>query len=357
MLNKHSRDEETRLPGEIGWSDALRTFKTALIWVLAAFLVFLLWELRFALIVAFGAILVASLLLAFAELMCKWLHLPRTASLLLATVLVLGALGVTVGLFGAHLYSQFGDLLHNVQTGESQLRTFFAGSGTPEVASKVAEKGSSMLTNLATQAVSLGVGFAAALVVVVVSGIYLAAQPKLYRWGIAALFHPMKRARVLEIIDLVERTVRLWILGQVVLMILTGLLTYFGLWIIGLPSPLALALIAGIAEIVPYLGPFIGAIPALLVALTLGFWPMVWTAGVYLFIHLVEGYIAAPLIERRFVTIPPALILLGLVAVELIFGTAGLVLAAPITVVAFVLVKMCYVDDPLEQEEPETKDA
>jgi predicted PurR-regulated permease PerM len=357
MLNTPRGDEERRLPGEIGWSDGLRTFKTALIWVFAAFLVFLLWELRFALLVAFGAILVASLLLAFAELMCDWLHLPRTASLLLATVLVIGAVGVTIGLFGAHLYSQFGELLHNVQSGESQLRTFFAGSGAPEVASKMAEQGSSLLTNLVTHVVSLGIGFATALVVVVITGIYLAAQPKLYRWGIAALFHPMKRARVLEIIDLVERTVRLWILGQIVLMIMTGLLTYFGLLIVGLPSPVPLALIAGIAEIVPYLGPFIGAIPALLVALTLGFWPMVWTAGIYLLIHLVEGYIAAPLIERRFVTIPPALILLGLVAVELIFGTAGLVLAAPITVVAFVLVKMCYVDDPLEQEEPEEKNA
>jgi predicted PurR-regulated permease PerM len=68
-------------------------------------------------------------------------------------------------------------------------------------------------------------------------------------------------------------------------------------------------------------------------------------------VHLVEGYIAAPLIERRFVTIPPALILLGLVAVELIFGTAGIVLAAPLTAVIFVLVKMLYVDDPLEEDE------
>jgi predicted PurR-regulated permease PerM len=357
MLDTPRGDEEVRLPGEIGWSEGWRIFRTALIWVLAAFLVFLLWELRFALLVAFGAILVASLLLAFAELMCEWLRLPRSASLLLATLLVLGALGVTVGLFGARLYSQFGDLLHNVQSGEVQLRMFFAGSGAPEVASKVAEKGSSMLTNFLTQALSLGLGFATALVVVVIAGIYLAAQPKLYRWGIAAVFHPLKRARVLEVIDLVERTVRLWILGQVVLMIITGLLTYFGLLIIGLPSPIALALIAGVAEIVPYLGPFIGAVPALLVALTLGFWPAVWTAGVYLVVHLIEGYIAAPLIERRFVTIPPALILLGLVAVELIFGTAGIVLAAPVTVVVFVLVKMFYVDDPLEQDASEKKSA
>jgi predicted PurR-regulated permease PerM len=68
-------------------------------------------------------------------------------------------------------------------------------------------------------------------------------------------------------------------------------------------------------------------------------------------VHLIEGYVAAPLVERKFITIPPALILLGLVVVEIIFGTGGLILAAPITVVVYVLVKMLYVDDPLEQEE------
>jgi predicted PurR-regulated permease PerM len=346
------RDSDTRLPGEMDWATARRIFTTALLWVLAAFTVFLLWEIRYALLIAFGAVLVASLLLAFAELMCKWLRLPRSASLVLATVLVLSVLTTTVALFGTHLYSQFGDLLHNVQTGESQLRTFFAGSGAPAVGTKVAEEGSSMLTSFAKLAVSLGLGFATALTVVVIAGIYLAAQPKLYRWGIAAAFHPMKRAKVLEIIELVERTVRLWILGQIILMILTGLLTYVGLRLIGLPSPIPLALIAGIAEIVPYLGPFISAVPALLVALTVGgIWPAIWTACVYLLVHLIEGYIAAPLIERRFVTIPPALILLGLVAVELIFGTGGIVLAAPLTAVIFVLVKMLYVENPLEEDE------
>ena len=352
MLN---RDDDTRLPGEMDWATARKIFTTALLWVLAAFTVFILWEIRFALLIAFGAILVASLLLAFAEFMCKWLRLPRSGSLVLATFLVLAVLGGTLGLFGAHLYSQFGDLLHNLQTGEQQLRAFFAGSGAPAVASKVAEEGSSMLTSFAKQALSLGLGFATALVVVVIAGIYLAAQPTLYRWGIAAAFHPIKRGKVLEIIDLVERTVRLWILGQVLLMIITGVLTYGGLLLIGLPSPVALALIAGIAEIVPYLGPFISAVPALLVALTLGIWPAIWTVCVYLVVHLIEGYIAAPLIERRFVTIPPALILLGLVAAELIFGTGGILLAAPLTAVTFVLVKMLYVEDPLEEEEASKK--
>jgi hypothetical protein len=178
------------------------------------------------------------------------------------------------------------------KSGESFIRQFFEGSGAPDVADKVAEKGSSMLTSFATQAFQLGLGFLVAMLVVGITGIYLAAQPKIYRWGIAAVFHPLHRAKVLQVIELVETTVKYWLIGQIILMIIISLLTYGTLLILGLPSPVALALIAGIAEIVPYLGPFIGAVPALLVALTLGFVPAVWTVGAYLMVHLIEGYIA-----------------------------------------------------------------
>jgi predicted PurR-regulated permease PerM len=348
------RGDDARLPGEMDGATARRTFFTALLWVLAAFTVFLLWEIRYAFLIAFGAILVALLLIALADLLCKFVKLPRPVGLTVATLLVLGVLGVAVWLFGAHIYSQFGEMLRNLKTGELNIRQYFDGTGAPDVADKVAEKGSSMLTSFVTQAFQLGFGFLVAMAVVAITGIYLAAQPKLYRWGIAALFHPMKRARVLQVIELVETTVKYWLFGQIILMIIVGVLTYAALMLLGIPSPIALALIAGIAEIVPYLGPLIGAVPALLVALTLGFIPALWTAGAYLVVHLIEGYVAAPLVERKFITIPPALILLGLVMVEIIFGAGGLILGAPITVVVFVLVKMLYVEDPLEQEENES---
>ena len=343
---KHPAD-----PDAMSWDTVRRTFLTALLWAGAAFSVFLLWEIRYAFLIAFGAILVALLLIALADLLCKFVKVPRPVGLTVATLLVVAIAGVTVWLFGAHLYSQFGDLLHNIKSGEDFVRHYFEGTGAPDVADKVAEKSSSMLTAFATQAFQIGLGFLVAMVVVGITGIYLAAQPNIYRWGIAAVFHPLRRAKVLQVIDLVERTVKFWLLGQIILMMIVGLLTYLALLMLGIPNPVALSLIAGISEIVPYLGPFIGAIPALLVALTLGMSAAAWTAGAYLLVHLIEGYIAAPLVERKFITIPPALILLGLVVVEIIFGTGGIILAAPITVVAFVLVKMRYVDDPLEEEE------
>jgi len=205
-----------------------------------------------------------------------------------------------------------------------------------------------MITSMLTEAASVGLSFIEGAVVLIITAIYLAAQPRLYRRGIVAMFSPQARPRVREVVELVETTLRRWLLGQLVLMLIVGVLTFLALFFIGLPNPVALALIAGIAEIVPYVGPFISAVPALLVALTIGLGPVLWTAGAYLLVHLVEGYVAAPMLERHFVTIPPALVLIGIVAVDLIFGTIGILLAAPITVVIYALVKMTYVDDPLE---------
>jgi predicted PurR-regulated permease PerM len=120
--------------------------------------------------------------------------------------------------------------------------------------------------------------------------------------------------------------------------------------LIGLPNPIALALIAGLAEIVPYLGAFIGSIPAVLVAFNLGLGPALWTILAFLVVHLIEGYLAGPMIQRRFVRIPPALMLIGIMATGLVFGPAGVIVAAPLTVAIFVAVKLFYVRDTLQEE-------
>lgn len=100
---------------------------------------------------------------------------------------------------------------------------------------------------------------------------------------------------------------------------------------------------------VPYIGPFIGGAPAVLVALTKGLSPALWIIIACLGIHLVEGYLAAPLLQRWFVHIPPALVLIAIVASQLFFGLAGFIFAAPLAVVCFTAAKFLYVGATLKQ--------
>jgi len=330
------------------WQDNRRQFQKALIWVAAAMLVWILWDARNAILIAFGAVLTAILLRSLSDIIARWTRLPNPIGLCLATLLVIAVIGVTLWLFGSQLTSQFSGLLKQAEAGEKYLQTLLNGDGAAHFGASIAERGTSLITSMLTDAASTGLRFVEGGVVLIITAIYLAAQPHLYSRGIVAMFRPESRPRVRAVVELVEATLRRWLLGQLVLMLIVGILTFIALTIIGLPNPIALALIAGIAEMVPYVGPFISAVPALLVAVTIGLAPVLWTALAYLLVHLVEGYVAAPLLERHFVTIPPALILIGIVAVDLIFGTIGIILAAPITVVLYMLVKMTYVDDPLE---------
>ncbi|WP_272910997.1 AI-2E family transporter [Falsiroseomonas oryziterrae] len=140
---------------------------------------------------------------------------------------------------------------------------------------------------------------------------------------------------------------RLWLGAQLVSMAIVGTLAGLGCWALGLPSPLALGLFAGLANFVPLIGAVAGAVPPVLLALAEGGTTFLWTAALFLAIQQVESNMIMPLVERRMVSLPPALLLFAVVAVGVVFGLPGILLAAPITVVAFVLVKKLYVRETL----------
>jgi predicted PurR-regulated permease PerM len=165
-----------------------------------------------------------------------------------------------------------------------------------------------------------------------------------------SLFPPRAHAHVARIFDGIGEALRLWLIGQLIEMVLIGALSTLAVWMIGVPSPLALGLIAGIGEFIPYVGPLLAAIPALLVALTKSPEATLWTAVAYLIIHQIEGNVVAPLIQRRMVSIPPAVMLLGIVAITYLFGAVAIIFAAPIVVVIFAGVSLLYVRDTLGEK-------
>jgi predicted PurR-regulated permease PerM len=148
----------------------------------------------------------------------------------------------------------------------------------------------------------------------------------------------------------IGETLELWLLGQLIQMVLIGLLATLAVWLIGVPSPVALGLIAGVGEFIPYLGPILAAIPAMLVALTKSPETVAWTLLAYLTIHQIEGQVITPLIQNRMVFVPPAVMLLGIAALTYLFGAVAIIFAAPITVAIFAAVNLLYVRDALGEK-------
>lgn len=140
---------------------------------------------------------------------------------------------------------------------------------------------------------------------------------------------------------------RLWFGGQILSMSLVGILSGLAFWWIGLPSPLALGIISGVMDFIPFIGPIFGAIPALILASTVDTTAVLWTLGAVIVIQQLEGNVLMPVIQRHAVELPPALGLFAIVIFGLLFGFIGVFLAVPLTVAIMVLVKKLWIRETL----------
>jgi predicted PurR-regulated permease PerM len=119
-------------------------------------------------------------------------------------------------------------------------------------------------------------------------------------------------------------------------------LTAIGLAILGIPMWLALALIAGILNFIPNFGPLIAMIPAVLVSFMQGPVMAMSVAGLYILVQVAESNFITPMVQRKMIHTPPALIIIAQLLISPLTGAWGLVLATPLMVILMVLVKELY---------------
>ena len=325
--------------------------ETLLIAVAIIGVALLLWVMRGLLILVFGAILLAVILRIVARPFRQRLNLPDPLALLVAVVLVTGVFALAIILFGQEVARQWETLRESIPSAWQGVLQRLEASGFAEPVRQwlqsVGSGGQGVLSSMTRFLVSLTNAIADTLLVIF-GGIYLAADPSLYRRGIAKLVPQAARPKLVEALDDCHGALRLWLLGRLTSMLLVGLLTGLGLWAIGMPAALTLGIAAGIMDFVPFVGPIVAAIPAVLLALATSPTMALWVILLYLVVQQIEGNIITPLIQKRAVELPPALLLFSLVALGLLFGVLGVILAEPLTVVLYVLVKRLYVIDALD---------
>ena len=138
--------------------------------------------------------------------------------------------------------------------------------------------------------------------------------------------------RIEAVFNRVEERLGHWVRGQLALMLSIGILTYIGLLILGILYSLLFAIIAGILEIVPTLGPIISAIPAVLVSFTVTSLHPIFTSIMYLIIQQVENQVIVPVIMSKIVGVPPLVTIIAVMVGARIGGIVGAVLAVPLVV-------------------------
>lgn len=345
-----SRRHGGSIPEHDRYGPAVRTLR----WValIGVALLFLWITIRIDLVI-FGGVLLAVFLRRLSLLVGRFLGLSdgwALASTVTGIALALGGLGY---FFFNSIYGQVEELSRRlppaISATEQLLQNSPIGSSLLDKISPerlMQSAGGAPLSGIFGVAGSL-VEIGAGIFVIFFIGLYVAAETDLYCAGLLRLVPPHHRSRAAAILGAAGDALWYWLLGRLSAMVVLGALTTLGLWLIGIPVPAALGLLAALLIFVPYLGAVASAVPSVLLALTVGPIYVAYVVALYILIHIAEGYLLVPLIQRRAVHLPPALGLANQVVWALLAGMVGLLFATPLLAAGMVLVRMIYIEDIL----------
>ncbi|WP_221766417.1 AI-2E family transporter [Sphingomonas ginkgonis] len=333
-------------------SDASFIRRTLIVIGLLA-LTFLVWQLRDILLMIFGAVVIAALFRSLADTIRRFVPVGGSAALVISVLLVLGIVIGAGFLFGAQVVSQAETLRAAIPQAWQAVQSRLSHYGIEVPLQNLTGGGATggVMSKVTSFLMSLSGGFTDTLLIVV-GGIFLANQPRFYQEGALKLIPEGKRRIAQQSFEDSGRALRLWLKAQLIAMLLIGLLTTLGLWLLGVPSFLALGLLAGLLEFIPFAGPILSAIPGILLSFAISPELALWTLLLYVGIQNIEGYAIQPMIQQWAVELPGFILLFSLLAAGALFGPMGIVFAAPLTVVIYVMVKRLYVQEALDTPTP-----
>lgn len=337
-------------------SDA-QIFRKTLMVLLAVGFATIVWRLTDLLLLLTAGMLIAFMFWQFAHFLQVKLRVPFALALTLAVILPITFISLVFWAFGSMMADQFAILFDKLpdafRFAQNWLNNTDLGREISARAAVLMPDGSRVVGIVQSVIGSLGT-IVTSLVVVLIAGIYLAAQPRLYGSGVLALIPPGARAKTVRTVAAVMTAMSHWLKAQAVSMVFIGIFTSVALSFIGLPAAPAIGLVAGICEFVPYLGTIVVAIPAIILGFSISPETGIYTIIAIVVIQQVQGNIVTPLVQSTIAELPPALTIFSLIAFGVLLGPMGVILAVPLTVVALTLVKELV---PYEKAEIPVMDA
>ncbi|MEO8574799.1 MAG: AI-2E family transporter [Pyrinomonadaceae bacterium] len=332
--------------------------------VFTALLLLLFYFTFDVILLIFAAVLLAIFLRGLAELLGRFVDLREGWLVLIVSLLLVAVLAGAIALLAPDVADQMQRLREDLPRSAQQASNYISHFGWGRTLMDQLPSVDDVRQNINAMSLLSGVGgFFSSTVgavgnffIVILLAIYLAAEPGLYIRGFVKMFPKARRDRTTQIMDTVGETLRWWLIGKVASMIFIGLLTWIGLSILHVPLALTLGLLAGLLSFIPNFGPIISAVPAVLLAFIASPIMAVYVLGLYIAVQLVESNIVTPLIERETVELPPALTIVSQLALAVLVGGLGLVLATPLLALVMVVVQMVYIEDVLSDPDTEVEE-
>ena len=331
--------------------------------ILAVLLVLAVIYVFDVILLLFGAILMAIFLRGLADLVNRYTKLSEGLSILLVSLLLLVILAGAIALLAPSVAEQIRHLRDQLPKSAKQAGAYISHFNWGKTLSEqlpsvdeIKEKidAASILTSVGGY-FSSTIGAIGNFFVMVLLAIYLASEPRFYADGLTKLFPLRSRPRVFEVLSEIGTTLSWWLIGKVASMIFIGLLTWLGLWMLGVPLSLTLGLIAGLLSFIPNFGPIISAVPAILLAFIESPISALYVLILFVIVQIIESNLVTPFIERKTVELPPALTVVAQLALSMLIGGVGLILATPLLAGIVVFVQMVYIEDVLGDKEEKVK--
>jgi predicted PurR-regulated permease PerM len=344
-------------PGPAEFRDPFvrREMAKAAVWLGMALAIVGLVVLAQPLLLIVGGAIFAVFLDGGVRLLGRYLPLPRGWRLLLVLLIGFGFLGWVFWFAGTTIAAQ-AEALRLVVTAQFDRLMAFASSLGLVPRGQPANIGSQLLGSVGrlTSAVGSAIGAVASFIAMIVIGIFLAAEPRIYDRGIAWMLPLRHRAGFYRIAAHLGFTLRRLLFGRLAGMIFEGFFTWFMLMIGGVPMAALLGLVTGVLAFIPNIGAITSGVLMVAVGFSAGPHQGLWAIFVYFFVQNIDGYLVVPYIARRTVDLAPAVVLAMQLLMGALFGILGVLFADPILAsLKVVLVDLSRRQAAQEGEPPE----
>ncbi|GJD64965.1 AI-2E family transporter [Methylobacterium frigidaeris] len=231
---------------------------------------------------------------------------------------------------------------------ESGRRSTPAAGGLPSPGTLLSGAGS-VLGQASTVALAV-FGAIGNVFIVVVLGLFVAADPRTYRDGLLRFVPSRHRTHAASVADDIGITLRHWLFGQLVVMAAIFVCVWLGLTLVGIDGALVLGLQAGLLCFIPTIGALVAGIIIVLASLASGLKGVIAGLCVYLLVQTLESYVLTPFVQKRALDIPPATLFAGQILLGVLFGLWGVALALPLMAMGKVLLDRLYIEDTLGED-------
>jgi len=304
-----------------------RTIIFITVFILSLWLIYLIRDL---ILILFIAVILMSALSPMVRLFSK-LKIPKALGIAITYIIIIGIVSGLISLVVPPLIEETRKLFLTLPPNLDQLLNIVA------VDKSVLQ---SQLTELSKNIFSITLSVfdnILAIIFLLVLTFYLLLERQNLEGRIASFFVG-REERVEKLIVQIEEKLGGWFRGQLFLSLVIGTISYIGLFILGIPYALPLAVVAGVLEVVPVIGPIISAIPSVLIALTIS--PILGLAvgSMYFVIQQFENHLIVPQVMQRAVGLNPLVVILAIAVGSRLLGFAGALLAVPIAVVLQIVV-------------------